>query len=76
MTIGLVFLTALMAFIVGWLFRQTINVKPWQTPSAAPALSTAPTPAVKTGLWVCLGVRAELAVRAVRQRLRHAPGLG
>lgn len=30
MTFGMVFLTALMAVIVWWLLRQTVNVRPWE----------------------------------------------
>jgi cytochrome c oxidase subunit 3 len=64
MTIGLVFLTALMAVIVWWLFRQTINVQPWQAQVAAPHMhfGTAGRPAVKTGLWVFLCVATSLFV--------------
>ena len=36
MTIGLVFLTGVMAVIVWWLFRQTINVQPWRAQFAVP----------------------------------------
>jgi len=65
MTIGLVFLTVLMAVIVGWLLRQTINVQPWNShaPAAVEALPVpqAPAPA-RTGLWVFLGVASSLFV--------------
>lgn len=61
MTIGLVFLTGLMALIVGWLFRQTIDVQPWQAQLAAPGPSPA-RPAMRTGLWVFLGVASSLFV--------------
>ena len=37
MTIGMVFLTVLMAVIVWWLFRQTIHVQPWQAAAAPEA---------------------------------------
>jgi cytochrome c oxidase subunit 3 len=76
MTIGLVFLTAMMAVIVGWLFRQTINVQPWQAQAldlAAP--ERAARPAVKTALWVFLGVATSLFVlfvSAYAMRLRLA----
>lgn len=65
MTIGLVFLTVLMAVIVGWLFRQTINVQPWQAQVAAPAVrinAATPTPAAKMALWVFLAVATSLFV--------------
>jgi cytochrome c oxidase subunit 3 len=64
MTIGLVFLTVMMAAIVWWLFRQTINVQPWQAQVAiADAGGGAATrPAIKTALWVFLGVATSLFV--------------
>jgi cytochrome c oxidase subunit III len=63
MTIGLVFLTALMAVIVWWLFRQTINVQPWQAQAAVAEVVTGDArPAVKTALWVFLGVATSLFV--------------
>ena len=60
MTIGLVFLSLLMAVIVWWLFRQTVNVQPWQA-QAATAAGSIPVPA-KMGLWVFLGVASSLFV--------------
>lgn len=64
MTIGLVFLTVMMAVIVGWLFRQTINVQPWRAQQlAVPQAWTPPVrPAAKTALWVFLGVATSLFV--------------
>jgi cytochrome c oxidase subunit III len=64
MTIGLVFLSVLMATIVWWLFRQTINVQPWQAQVAVPAAGgDAPTPpAAKMALWVFLAVATSLFV--------------
>ena len=63
MTIGLVFLTAMMAVIVWWLFRQTINVQPWQAHAVAvPAQDPATRPAAKTALWVFLAVATSLFV--------------
>jgi cytochrome c oxidase subunit III len=63
MTIGLVFLSVLMAAIVWWLFRQTINVQPWQAQVAVPETRAAPMrPAAKTALWVFLGVASSLFV--------------
>jgi cytochrome c oxidase subunit 3 len=62
MTIGLVFLSLLMAVIVGWLWRQTVNVQPWLAQSAPPQLAggAAVRPAAKTALWVFLGVASSL----------------
>jgi cytochrome c oxidase subunit 3 len=64
MTIGLVFLTGLMAVIVWWLFRQTINVQPWDAQVAVAEVrgARAPRPAAKTALWVFLGVATSLFV--------------
>lgn len=61
MTIGLVFLTALMAVIVWWLFRQTANVEPWNS-HAAVVEAPAQRPAARTALWVFLGVASSLFV--------------
>ena len=64
MTIGLVFLTLLMAVIVGWLLRQTIAVQPWvaqATLQETPA-EVAARPVAKTALWVFLGVASSLFV--------------
>lgn len=64
MTLGLVFLTGLMAVIVWWLFRQTVDVQPWVAHAAGPDVGPqeAPTPAAKTALWVFLGVASSLFV--------------
>jgi cytochrome c oxidase subunit III len=64
MTIGLVFLSVLMAAIVWWLFRQTINVQPWQAQALVHEVrgDAAARPAAKTGLWVFLGVATSLFV--------------
>jgi cytochrome c oxidase subunit III len=59
--IGLLLLALLMGSIVWWLWRQTVNVEPWQaqavvhTPGALP-----PRPAAKTALWVFLAVATSL----------------
>jgi cytochrome c oxidase subunit 3 len=60
-TIGLVFLTLLMAVIVGWLFRQTLNVQPWLA-QAAVHEGTSARPAARTALWVFLAVATSLFV--------------
>ena len=64
MTIGLVFLTVMMGVIVWWLFRQTINVQPWQAQAAGPSVrgDAVVRPAVKMALWVFLGVATSLFV--------------
>jgi cytochrome c oxidase subunit III len=62
MTISLVFLSLLMGVIVWWLFRQTINVQPWNSHAAvaeAP-VGIAPRPSAKIALWVFLGVATSL----------------
>ena len=63
MTIGLVFLSLLMAVILWWLFRQTVNVRPWeaQAASAVAAGSPVPPPA-KMALWAFLAVASSLFV--------------
>lgn len=63
MTIGLVFLTALMAVIVWWLFRQTVNVRPWVAQLAGPELrNPSAGQTARTALWVFLGVATSLFV--------------
>jgi cytochrome c oxidase subunit III len=62
MTIGMVFLSLLMLAIVGWLFRQTINVQPWQAQAALQQVrgGALAQPAAKTALWVFLAVASSL----------------
>jgi cytochrome c oxidase subunit III len=60
MTIGLVFLSVLMATIVWWLFRQTINVQPWQAQVAVRGDAATTPPAAKMALWVFLAVATSL----------------
>jgi cytochrome c oxidase subunit 3 len=62
MAIGLVFLSLLMGAIVFWLFRQTINVQPWQAdvPIHEARGGAAVRPAAKTALWVFLAVATSL----------------
>lgn len=64
MTIGLVFLSLLMLAIVWWLFRQTVDVQPWQPQIAVqPVRSGAlARPTAKTALWVFLAVASSLFV--------------
>lgn len=64
MTIGLVFLSLVMAVILWWLFRQTVHVQPWQAQAAVADLAAGMTvrPAAKTALWVFLMVASSLFV--------------
>lgn len=63
MTIALAFLTLLMAVIVVWLLRQTVNVQPWQPqPAGVEASIPTPRPAIQTALWVFLAVATSLFV--------------
>lgn len=64
MTIGLVFLSLLMAVIVWWLMKQTLDVQPWQAQAVLPdAHIAAPArPLAKIALWVFLGVASSLFV--------------
>lgn len=75
MTIGLVFLTGLMAVIVWWLFRQTINVQPWLAHAAVADArgGMPPRPPVKTALWVFLGVATSLFVLFVSAYAMRLP---
>lgn len=63
MTIGLVFLTLLMAAIVWWLMRQTL-LEPWRAEVVVPEVRVglAAKPAAKVALWVFLGVASSLFV--------------
>lgn len=62
MQVGLLFLSVLMAIIIWWLFRQTINVEPWQSQVVVQeAHEEGPSrPAAKTALWVFLAVATSL----------------
>jgi len=64
MTIGMIALSLLMAAIVWWLFRQSLNVQPWEAQSAAPAAHMAVTgpPVAKIALGVFLCVASSLFV--------------
>jgi len=77
MTIGLVLLSLLMGVIVLWLFRQTVNVQPWQGSVAVHELAGGPSerPAAKTALWVFLAVATSmfaLFISAYSMRLSFA----
>ncbi|MSQ58777.1 MAG: cytochrome-c oxidase [Betaproteobacteria bacterium] len=63
MTISLVVLAAIMAIVVGWLWRQTLDVKPWiaqGTMENARGESAFSIPSVKLGLGVFLTVATSL----------------
>jgi cytochrome c oxidase subunit III len=62
MTIGLVFLSVMMACIVWWLMRQTINVQPWEAQASSTVMHAggASRPLARTALWVFLGVAGSL----------------
>lgn len=63
MTIGLIFLTLMMAVIVWWLLRQTINVQPWNAQALLPEAGRVQSrPAARTALWVFLAVATSLFV--------------
>ncbi len=63
MTIALVLLSAIMAIVVGWLVRKTLNTSPWveqrsvEAAGGNGALSLLP---VQVGLWVFLAVATSL----------------
>ena len=63
MSITLVFLGLMMATLVVWLVRQTINVKPWVAEAEigeVPTSGVASLPAVKLGLVTFLAVVTSL----------------
>ena len=63
MTTSLLFLGAIMVIVVGWLVRQTLNVKPWveQRPvENVDGEGALPLPAVGVGLGVFLAVATSL----------------
>jgi cytochrome c oxidase subunit III len=77
MTIGLVFLSLVMTVIVWWLFRQTINVQPWQAQVAPyePGVGAPARPLAKSALWAFLTVATSLFmlfVSAYAMRLGYA----
>jgi len=63
MTTALVVLSVIMAIIVGWLWRRTINVAPWtvqRTGDASPANGELQMPSVQVGLVVFMTVATSL----------------
>lgn len=63
MTYALIFLSGLMAVVVWWLVRQTVNVKPWNAQHASEMVSgdgALTQPPVKVGLGVFLAVATSL----------------
>lgn len=75
MTFSLVLLSLLMGVIVVWLFRQTVNVRPWQGEVALHEMPGGPSlrPPAKTALWVFLAVVTSLFalfISAYSMRLR------
>jgi len=62
MTYTLIFLALLMATLIGWLVRQSVNVQPWVAEAAAQDVHGAvlARPAAKTALWVFLAVATSL----------------
>jgi cytochrome c oxidase subunit 3 len=78
MTIGLVFLSVMMAGIVWWLMRQTINVQPWEARASSTVMHAggASRPLARTTLWIFLGVASSLfalflSAYAMRTELRR-----
>ena len=63
MTYALLVLVGIMAIVVWWLFRQTVNVQPWIERQPVDALrgdAALSLPTVKVGLWTFLGVATSL----------------
>lgn len=62
MTITLVFLALLLAVVVWWLVKQSINVQPWVAGGSAEDVhgSVLVQPTLKLGLWVLLAVVTSL----------------
>jgi len=63
MTTALVVLSAIMAIIVGWLWRRTVNVAPWtaqRAGDAAPGNGELQMPSVQVGLVVFMTVATSL----------------
>ena len=63
MTTALVVLSVIMALVVGWLWRRTVNVAPWQAQRAgdvAPPNAELAMPSVQVGLIVFMTVATSL----------------
>ncbi|MGI9305127.1 MAG: cytochrome c oxidase subunit 3 [Gammaproteobacteria bacterium] len=63
MTITLVLLAVVMAIVVWWLLRQSLNTRPWAEQGLIGHYhdgGAIPAPAVKVGLWVFLAVATSL----------------
>ena len=77
MTAALLCLTAIMAVVVWWLVRQTINVQPWveQRPLANDHSGDGfPLPSVKIGLGVFLAVATSLFALSISAYLMRREG--
>ncbi|OLC70004.1 MAG: cytochrome-c oxidase [Betaproteobacteria bacterium 13_1_40CM_4_64_4] len=78
MTTSLLVLAAIMAVVVGWLLRQTLNVKPWVSQRSVATVdgdSAFQLPTVKVGLWVFLAVATSLfalLISAYHMRMMEA----
>jgi cytochrome c oxidase subunit 3 len=62
-TTSLLVLAAIMAVVVGWLLRQTLNTKPWVSQRSVESVdgeAALQLPTVKVGLWVFLAVATSL----------------
>lgn len=62
MTVTLIFLAVIMATVIGWLLKQTLNVQPWVSDAASDAVSGAslPTSPQTIGLTTFLAVATSL----------------
>ena len=78
MTTSLLVLAAIMAVVVGWLLRQTLNVKPWVSQRSVATVDgdgALQSPTVKVGLWVFLAVATSLfalLISAYHMRMMEA----
>ena len=78
MTTALLFLSAIMAVVVWWLVRPTLNVSPWierSTIQAAGGNGEFAMPPVQVGLWVFLAVATSLfalLISAYHMRMMEA----
>ena len=78
MTYALLVLVGIMAIVVWWLFRQTVNVQPWierQPVDAIRGDAALSLPTVKVGLWTFLCVATSLfalLVSAYHMRMMDA----